>query len=86
MMQGASVGLARRIRLRARPRRSPRWPLSGFRLTTMQIDLASRPVGASEVAIRVRIDKRTKSIVFASVEAMAGEQMVFRAQGLFGKR
>ncbi len=59
---------------------------AGFGLTTLQIDVASQPVGSSDVVIRVRIDKRTKSIVFASVEAMSGQQMVFRAQGLLGRR
>jgi hypothetical protein len=55
-------------------------------VTQMQIDVSSLALGQGEVAIHARIDKRTKSILFASVDAHAGDQMVFRAQALFSAR
>ena len=55
-------------------------------VTQMQIDVSSLALGQREVAIHARIDKRTKSILFASADAQAGDQMVFRAQALFSTR
>ena len=57
-----------------------------MRLTQFQLDLSSHAIGEDEVAITARIDKRTRSIVFASVEARVGDALVFRAQALFSKR
>jgi acyl-coenzyme A thioesterase PaaI-like protein len=57
---------------------------AGMRLTSVQLDVSSKTLGSGEVSVRARVDKRTKSIAFASVEALAGEEMVFRAQALFG--
>jgi hypothetical protein len=56
----------------------------GMRLTSMQLEVSAKQVGQGAVAVRARVDKRTRSIAFASVEAVAGGEMVFRAQGLFG--
>ena len=56
---------------------------AGLRLSSFSLDLAGHAVGEDDVTIRTRIEKRTRSIVFASVEARAGEAFVFSAQGLF---
>lgn len=56
-----------------------------LRLTQIQLDIASHPIGQNDVAISARIDKRTRSIVFASAEARAGGELVFRAQALFSR-
>ena len=55
----------------------------GFRMTSLALEVASHPLGSAEVEITARVDKRARSIVFASVEARSGERMVFSAQGLF---
>src|SRR5690242_20020578 len=57
----------------------------GMGLTSLTLDVASHPLGAGEVAIRTRADKRTRAILFASVEARIGDVLVFSAQGLFSK-
>jgi hypothetical protein len=57
-----------------------------MRLTQIQLDVSSHAIGQNEVAINARIDKRTRSIVFASVEARAADELVFRAQALFSRR
>jgi hypothetical protein len=57
-----------------------------MRLTQIQLDMASHAIGQNEVTISTRIDKRTRSIVFASAEARAGGELVFRAQALFSRR
>ena len=57
----------------------------GLRLTSLALDVASHAVGDGEVAIALKVDKRTRSIVFVSAEARAGEQLVFSAQGLFSR-
>ncbi len=54
-----------------------------MRLTQLQLDLSSRAIDAEHVAISAQIDKRTRSIVFASAEARAGDALVFKAQALF---
>jgi hypothetical protein len=56
----------------------------GMRLTSLSLDLAGQPLGLVEISIRTKIDKRTRAIVFASVEARAGDLLAFSAQGLFG--
>jgi hypothetical protein len=40
-------------------------------------------MGRGDVEITMRIDKRTRAIVFASVEARVADALVFSAQGLF---
>lgn len=57
-----------------------------MRLAQLQLDLSSHAIGKDEVAITAQIDKRTRSIVFASVEARTDDALVFRAQALFSKR
>ena len=57
-----------------------------MRLTSMQLDVSSKALGQGNIEIRAGVDKQTKSIAFVSVEALSGEEMVFRAQALFGRR
>jgi hypothetical protein len=57
----------------------------GFRMTSLSLDVASHALGEDAVEVTARADKRTWTIVFASVEARSGGRMVFSAQGLFGK-
>lgn len=57
----------------------------GLRMTSLSIDVTSHALGPGEVELHARTDKRTKSIVFASVEARAGGRVVFSAQGLFSR-
>ncbi|HEV7690259.1 MAG TPA: hypothetical protein VGO52_05530 [Hyphomonadaceae bacterium] len=57
-----------------------------MRLASVQLEVSSKPVGAAPVVVHTKIDKRTKSIAFASVEALTGDEMVFRAQALFGPK
>jgi hypothetical protein len=57
-----------------------------MRLASVQLEVSSKPVGEAPVVLRTKIDKRTKSIAFASVEALTGDEMVFRAQALFGPK
>ncbi len=54
-----------------------------FRLTSLSLDVASHAMGVGMVELATKIDKRAKSIVFASVEARMGASLVFSAQGLF---
>jgi len=56
---------------------------TGFRMTSLALDVASIPLGDVEVELTTRVDKRARSIVFVSVEARAAGRMVFNAQGLF---
>lgn len=56
-----------------------------MRLAQVQLDMASREIGEGGVAVIARIDKRTRSILFASVEGRANDELVFRAQALFSK-
>src|SRR5689334_19918174 len=57
----------------------------GMRMTSLALDVASHAIGEGMVEIVTRIDKRAKSIVFASVQARIGAAMVFSAQGLFSR-
>ena len=57
----------------------------GFRMTSLSLDVASHALGDAPVEITARADKRTMTIVFASVEARSEGRMVFSAQGLFCK-
>jgi hypothetical protein len=58
----------------------------GFSMTSLTLDVTSAKLGPGDISIHTHADKRTRSIVFASVEACQGEQLVFSAQGLFAKR
>jgi hypothetical protein len=55
-------------------------------LNSLQLEVSSKPLGLAEVVVGARIDKRTRSIAFVSCEAMSGDEMVFRAQGLFSAK
>ena len=59
---------------------------AGFGMTSLALDVASAKLGGGEIEVRAQVDKRTRSIVFASVEAWQGQQLVFSAQGLFSRR
>jgi len=55
-------------------------------MTSLQFDVSSHALTDGQVEILARIDKRTRSILFASVEARMGGALIFRAQALFGRR
>jgi hypothetical protein len=56
----------------------------GFALSSLSLEMAhGRPAG--EVELRIRIDKRTRAVVFSTLEAWSGGEMVFSARGLFTK-
>lgn len=57
----------------------------GMRMSSLALDVTSVPLGEGEVSVSVRVDKRAKSIVFASAEARRGDELVFTAQGLFSR-
>ena len=57
----------------------------GFRMTSLSLDVASHAIGAGMIEIAVKVDKRARSIVFASLEARIGAALVFSAQGLFSR-
>lgn len=57
----------------------------GMRMASLALDVTSFALGEDQVSVTVRIDKRAKSIVFASAEARSGTQLVFSAQGLFSR-
>jgi hypothetical protein len=57
----------------------------GMRMASLSLDVTSFALGEAEVSVAVRVDKRARSIVFASAEARSGEQLVFSAQGLFSR-
>jgi hypothetical protein len=59
---------------------------AGFGMTSLALDVSSAKLGGGEVEVRAHVDKRTRSIVFASAEAWQGEQLLFSAQGLFSRR
>lgn len=56
----------------------------GLRMTSLALEIMASVIGAGEVLLHTYTDKRARSILFASVEARAGDQLVFTAQGLFG--
>lgn len=55
----------------------------GMRLASLAIDVTTNTLVERTVSVTVRVDKRARSIVFASAEARAGDDLVFTAQGLF---
>lgn len=56
-----------------------------MRMTSLALDVASHAIGEGMVELTTTIDKRARSIVFASLEARMGASMVFSAQGLFSR-
>lgn len=56
-----------------------------MRLASLSLDVTSQDLGEAPVAITVRVDKRARSIVFASIEARSEGRLVYSAQGLFSR-
>ena len=56
-----------------------------MRLASLSMDVTSHALGVAPVAIIVRVDKRARSIVFASIEARSDGRLVYSAQGLFSR-
>ena len=56
-----------------------------MRLASLSIDVTSHPLGDAPVDVTVRVDKRARSIVFASIEARSEGRLVYSAQGLFSR-
>jgi len=54
-----------------------------MRLASLSLDVTSHTLGDDDVDLTVRIDKRARTIVFASCEARAAGRLVFSAQALF---
>ena len=57
----------------------------GMRMASLALDVTTNALGERSVEVTVRIDKRARSIVFASAEARVGDDLVFTAQGLFSR-
>ena len=57
----------------------------GMRMASLALDVTTNALGERSVEVTVRVDKRARSIVFASAEARAGDDLVFTAQGLFSR-
>lgn len=57
----------------------------GMRMASLALDVTTNVLGERSIEVMVRIDKRARSIVFASAEARAGDDLVFTAQGLFSR-
>ena len=58
----------------------------GLRMTSLALELTAHDMGEGAVELRTQGDKRTRSILFASVEARVGGRLVFTAQALFSAR
>ncbi len=56
-----------------------------MRMTSLSIDVTTHGMDADVATLAVKIDKRARSIVFASCEARIGDKLVFAAQGLFSR-
>ena len=56
-----------------------------MRMASIALDVTSHTLGDEAVELSVRIDKRARSIVFASCEARAEGRLVFSAQALFNR-
>lgn len=54
-----------------------------MRLSSLALDLTSQALGDGLIDIAVQVDKRTRSIVFVSIEARSAGRLVYAAQGLF---
>ena len=57
----------------------------GMRMASLAIDVTTNVLGERPIEIVIRVDKRARSIVFASAEARVGDDLVFTAQGLFSR-
>jgi hypothetical protein len=57
----------------------------GMRMASLSLDVTSHPLSVDAVEVAVRVDKRARSIVFASAEARSGGKLVYSAQGLFSR-
>lgn len=57
----------------------------GMRMASLAMDITTNPLGERNVEVMLKLDKRARSIVFASAEARAGDDLVFTAQGLFSR-
>ncbi len=57
----------------------------GMRITSLAMDVTANTLGERDVHVIVRVDKRSRSIVFVSAEARAGDDLLFTAQGLFSR-
>lgn len=56
-------------------------------LSSLSIDVAGGKLAPGQpVSVRAEIDKKTRAIVFATVEAHTGCELVFSARGLFSPR
>lgn len=56
-----------------------------MRLASLSLDVTSHLLGDAPVSVAVRVDKRARSIVFASIEARSDGRLVYSAQGLFNR-
>ena len=56
-----------------------------MRLASLSLDVTSQELGETPVAVMVSVDKRARSIVFASIEARSEGRLVSSAQGLFSR-
>jgi hypothetical protein len=54
-----------------------------LRLTSLALDVTSQELGHGDISCTLRVDKRARSIVFASIEARSDGRLVYSAQGLF---
>lgn len=56
-----------------------------MRLTSLALDVTSYELGHGDVSCTLRVHKRARSILFASVEARSDGRLVYSAQGLFSR-
>jgi hypothetical protein len=59
---------------------------AGFRMTSLALDVASQALTDGRVKVAYQVDKRSRSIVFVSVDARLDGILVFAAQGLFSRQ
>jgi len=58
---------------------------SDMRLSSLSLDVTSQELGHGDVSCTLRVGKRARSIVFASIEALSDGRLVYSAQGLFSR-
>lgn len=56
-----------------------------MRMNSLALDVTSHVLGDGQVTVTASVEKRARSIVFASVEARAASGLVYSAQGLFSR-
>ncbi len=56
-----------------------------MRMASLSLDVTSHALDEGALVLVVRIDKRARTIVFASCEARAAGRLVFTAQALFSR-